>query len=58
MWTKMSEEMGACHAVLTFFKERKEADKRGIKGNLLRYSVGFENINDVIVDFEKAFKKI
>ncbi|MFZ2192768.1 MAG: PLP-dependent aspartate aminotransferase family protein [Candidatus Moraniibacteriota bacterium] len=46
------------HAILTFYKNRIEADKRDIKGNLLRYSVGFENIDDVIKDFEQAFKKI
>ncbi len=46
------------HAILAFYKDRGEADKRGIKGNLLRYSVGFENINDVIDDFKQAFKKI
>lgn len=46
------------HAILTFYKNRLEANKRNIKGNLLRYSVGFENINDVISDFEQAFKKI
>jgi cystathionine gamma-synthase len=46
------------HAVLTFYNERHEANKRNIKGNLLRYSVGFENVDDVIEDFEQAFGKI
>ncbi|PIV51956.1 cystathionine gamma-synthase [Candidatus Falkowbacteria bacterium CG_4_9_14_3_um_filter_36_9] len=46
------------HAILTFYKERDEANKRNIKGNLLRYSAGFENINDVTTDFKQAFKKI
>ncbi len=46
------------HAVLTFFNNRKEADTYGIKGNLLRYSCGFENVQDVIADFENAFKQI
>lgn len=46
------------HAVLTFFNNRKEAHTYGIKGNLLRYSCGFENVQDVIADFENAFKQI
>lgn len=46
------------HAVLTFFNNRKEANTYGIKGNLLRYSCGFENVQDVIADFENAFKQI
>ena len=46
------------HAVLTFYKDRAGAEKRGITGNLLRYSVGFENVADVITDFENAFKSI
>ena len=44
------------HAVLTFYKDRTNAERRGITGNLLRYSVGFENINDVLNDFEDAFR--
>lgn len=43
------------HAVLTFYKDRANAEKRGITGNLIRYSVGFEAIEDVIEDFENAF---
>ena len=35
------------HAVLTFYKHRDEAKKRGIMGNLLRYSVGFEHLDDI-----------
>lgn len=46
------------HAVLTFYKDRAEADRRNIRGNLLRYSVGFEDVDDVIADFDQAFKKI
>jgi len=46
------------HAVLTFYKDRKESERRGITGNLLRYSVGFEDVNDVLGDFENAFKAI
>ena len=44
------------HAVLTFYKDRESAEKRGIKGNVIRYSVGFENMKDVLEDFENAFK--
>lgn len=46
------------HAILTFYKDRKTADKYGIKGNLIRYSSGFENLEDVINDFERAFSKM
>jgi len=46
------------HAVLTFYKDRVGAERRGIGGNLLRYSVGFEHTADVIEDFENAFKVI
>lgn len=46
------------HAILTFYNDRKTADKYGIKGNLIRYSSGFENLEDVINDFELAFSKM
>jgi len=44
------------HAVLTFYKDRANAEKRGITGNLIRYSTGFENIEDVFEDFNNAFR--
>lgn len=44
------------HAILTFYKDRANAEKRGITGTLVRYSVGFENIEDVFEDFENAFR--
>ena len=44
------------HAIATFFEDRKEANRRNIKGNLLRYSVGLEDVEDAIADFEQAFK--
>jgi cystathionine gamma-synthase len=44
------------HAILTFYKDRVRAEKRGITGNLLRYSVGLENVADVLEDFENAFR--
>ncbi len=43
------------HAILTFYKDRANAERRGITGNLIRYSAGFENIEDVFDDFENAF---
>jgi cystathionine gamma-synthase len=46
------------HVILTFYKDREEASRRNIKENLLRYSVGFEDTDDVIADFEQAFKMI
>ena len=46
------------HAVLTFYKDRELAEKRGISGNVLRYSVGFEDPKDVIADFEQAFSLV
>lgn len=44
------------HAILTFYKDRANAEKRGITGNLIRYSVGFENVEDVFEDFDNAFR--
>ncbi len=44
------------HAVLTFYKDRANAEKREITGNLIRYSVGFESIEDVLEDFDNAFR--
>lgn len=46
------------HAILTFYNDRKTADEYGIKGNLIRYSSGFEDLEDVMNDFELAFSKI
>jgi len=46
------------HAVLTFSCDRKMASEHGIEGNLIRYSSGFENLDDVITDFEQAFSKL
>lgn len=51
-----SQSLMEQHAVLTFYRDRAEAEKRGITGNLLRYSTGFENIDDVLEDFDNAFK--
>ncbi|MBU0471271.1 MAG: aminotransferase class I/II-fold pyridoxal phosphate-dependent enzyme [Nanoarchaeota archaeon] len=44
------------HAVLTFYKDRENAEKRGITENLIRYAVGFESVEDVFEDFNNAFK--
>jgi len=44
------------HAILTFYKDRTGAEKRGIGGNVLRYSAGFENVTDVLEDFSNAFR--
>ena len=46
------------HVILTFYNDRKTADKYGIKGNVIRYSSGFESQEDVLNDFKKAFSKI
>lgn len=46
------------HAVLTFYNDRKTASGHGIEGNLIRYSSGFEDLDDVIDDFDQAFSKI
>jgi len=46
------------HAILAFYKDRTDAEKRGITGNLLRYSTGFESPKDVIEDFENGFRSI
>lgn len=36
---------------------KEEREKRGITDGLLRFSVGLENIDDLIADFEQAFSK-
>lgn len=46
------------HAVLTFYTDRKIATRYGIEGNLIRYSSGFENLEDVVNDFNLAFSKM
>lgn len=46
------------HAVLTFYKDRINAEKRGISGNVIRYSAGFEAVEDVLEDFERAFANL
>ena len=33
---------------------KAEREKRGITDGLLRFSVGLENVNDLIADFEQA----
>ncbi|MEK3993752.1 cystathionine beta-lyase [Psychrobacillus sp. FSL K6-2365] len=35
---------------------KSERDKRGITDGLLRFSVGLENVNDLIADFEQALE--
>ena len=35
---------------------KEERDKRGITEGLLRFSVGLENVDDLIADFEQAFQ--
>ena len=35
---------------------KEERDKRGITDGLLRFSVGLENVDDLIADFEQAFE--
>lgn len=37
---------------------KEEREKRGITDGLLRFSVGLENIDDLIADFEQAFSKV
>jgi len=59
----LAHNFGGCtstieqHVLFTHFDKRREAEKRGINGNLLRYSVGLESSSqDIIGDFENAFK--
>jgi len=60
----LAHNFGGCtstieqHVLFTHYGDRAEAEKRGIKGNLIRYSVGFEDIKDIIGDFENAFRSI
>ncbi len=46
------------YRLLSFYNDAKKADEKGITSNIIRYSVGFENTEDMIQDFENAFKQI
>ena len=59
----LAHNFGGCtstieqHVLFTHFDKRDEAQRRGITGNLLRYSVGLEkNSQEIIRDFENALK--
>jgi cystathionine beta-lyase/cystathionine gamma-synthase len=60
----LAHNFGGCsstieqHVLFTHFGNRDEAERRGIKGNLLRFSVGFEETESIIKDFENAFKSL
>ncbi|GAQ25910.1 trans-sulfuration enzyme family protein [Tepidanaerobacter syntrophicus] len=46
-------------AIMTHGKvPKEEREKMGVKDGLIRVSVGIENIDDIICDFEQAFEKI
>ena len=58
----LAHNFGGCtstieqHALFTHYDQREEAQKRGLGSNLLRYSVGFEDVGEIKRDFEQAFK--
>ncbi|MBM3333373.1 PLP-dependent transferase [Candidatus Sumerlaeota bacterium] len=49
-----------CHpATLTFYKVGREArEKMGIRDQLIRYSVGIEDVEDLIADLDQALARI
>ncbi|MBU9722945.1 MULTISPECIES: cystathionine beta-lyase [Bacillaceae] len=55
--------LGAVESILSYPAKmshaampKEEREKRGIKDGLLRLSVGLENVDDLIEDFEQSFK--
>lgn len=58
----LAHNFGGCtstieqHVLFTHYDQRAEAQRRGLSGNLLRYSVGFEDVEEIKMDFEKAFQ--
>lgn len=61
----LAHNFGGCtstieqHVLFTHYDKREEARKRGMDGNLLRYSVGLEeDTKAVIADFENVFREI
>jgi len=48
------------HPASTTHQQLNEAEQKasGVKGDLIRVSVGIEHIDDIIEDFEKAFAKL
>lgn len=61
----MGTNFGSCHSmveqcsIFTYYKETKKVrDDLGISDTLIRYSIGFENIEDIINDIKDALKKV
>ena len=46
------------HALHTFYNDKEFAEKIGITGNLVRFSVGMEHYKDLMKDLEQALDKI
>lgn len=61
----MGTNFGSCHSMIeqcsifTYYNETKKTKKDlGISDTLIRYSIGFDNIEAIINDIKKALKKI
>lgn len=61
----MGTNFGSCYSmveqcsIFTYYNETKKVrNDLGISDTLIRYSVGFENIDDIINDISEALKKI
>jgi cystathionine beta-lyase/cystathionine gamma-synthase len=58
----LAHNFGGCtstvepHVLFTHYGNREEAQRRGLGGNLIRYSVGFEKASDLIADLENTLK--
>jgi cystathionine gamma-synthase len=60
----MGTNFGSCHSmveqcsIFTYYKEsQKVRDDLGISDTLIRYSIGFDNIDDIIKDINDALEK-
>lgn len=60
---KLAESLGGVESLICLPSKmthasmsKEEREKRGIKDELIRLSVGIENVNDLISDLENAFK--
>ncbi|MFA6047795.1 MAG: aminotransferase class I/II-fold pyridoxal phosphate-dependent enzyme [Parcubacteria group bacterium] len=61
----MGTNFGSCHSmveqcsIFTYYNETKKVrDDLGISDTLIRYSIGFENVEDIINDISKVLEKI
>ena len=61
----MGTNFGSCYSmveqcsIFTYYNETKKVrDDLGISDTLIRYSIGFENIEDIMNDINNALEKV